>query len=116
MVEFNVPTYLGLYPSFLVFVLNPGLRPRGFPQAVGCHHLNGGSYQFFWISYNGISLSTSPPPRGLYKSLLLELVCFRTAWEPSIASSFTPFPLFPPAWAYAAFFRGRNSRLMCLLA
>jgi len=38
-----------------------------------------------------ISLSTSPPPSGLYKSLLLELVCFRTAWEPSIASSFTPF-------------------------
>src|SRR6266704_5195266 len=67
----------------------------GFPQAVGCHHQSHGEFhQFFWISYNGLPktgyLSTSPPPSSLYKSFLLELVRFRTAWEPSIASSFTP--------------------------
>ena len=78
-----MPAYPGLYPSFLV--LCPKL------QAVGCHHQShGDSHQFLRISYNRVNPSTSLPPYSLYKSFLLELVRFRIAWEPSIASSFIP--------------------------
>ena len=29
IVEFDVPAYLSLYPSFLVFILNLGLKAQG---------------------------------------------------------------------------------------
>src|SRR5437016_10170213 len=95
IVEFDVPAYPGLYPSFPVFVPKP--RPKGlgaFYKQLAATTLTGGFTSSF-----GYLMITSPPPRGLYKNLLPELVRFRTAWEPSIASGFTPFPLFPPAWA-----------------
>ena len=77
----------------------------GFPQAVSCHHHSYGEFhQFFWISYNSYP-STSLPPSRLYKSLLLELVRFRTAWEPS-TSSFTPLFIVSASTGISCHFQG----------
>ena len=86
-----MPAYPGLYPSFLVF--SPIPRPEGLrafhKQLAATTNYTGSFTSSFGYLITGYP-STSPPPSSLYKSFLLELVRFRTAWEPSIASSFTP--------------------------
>ena len=100
IVEFNVPAYPGLHPSFLVFFLI--LRPKGLRAfhkqlAATINYIGSftSSFEYLITGY----LSPSPPPSSLYKSFLLELVRLYTAWEPFIASSFTPILLFPLARA-----------------
>ena len=99
IVEFDVPAYPGLYPSFLVFLPIPrpkGLRAFHKQLAATTNHTGSftSSFGYLITGYPSISL----PPSSLYKSFLLELVRFRTAWEPS-TFSFTPILLFPPARA-----------------
>src|SRR6266550_1079552 len=75
IVEFNVPTYLGLYPSFLVFFLIP--RPKGlgaFYKQLAATTIQTGSFtSSFGYLITGYP-STSLPSSSLYKSFLLELV------------------------------------------
>ena len=91
-----MPAYPGLYPSFLVVFPYRARRPVAFHKQLAATTNNTGN---FTSSFGYLIVCTSLPPSSLYKSSLLELVRFRTAWEPSIASSFTPFSLFPPARA-----------------
>ena len=81
IVEFNIPAYPGLYPSFLIFIPKP--RPKGlgaFHKQLAATTLIGGlTSSFKYLIMGFIGLSTSLPPYSLYKSLLLELVRFRTA-------------------------------------
>ena len=97
IVEFNVPAYPGLYPSFPVF--SPILRPKGLRAFHKQLAATTNNTENFTSSFGYFIVYTSLPPSSLYKSSLLELVYFCTAWEPSIASNFMPFLLFPLAQA-----------------
>ena len=94
-----MPAYLGLYPSFLVVFPYQARRPVAFYKQLAATTNNTGNFTSFFRYFIMGCPCTSLPPSSLYKSSLLELVRFCTAWEPFIASSFTPFSLFPPARA-----------------